>query len=250
MKINTNFYTFASVILTGALLLAPMANATDELQHKVIEVQGRGVITAKPDSFSLNFTVTSDGKTMSEAKQKNNTIASVITTKIKALGIPNLTMQTQWYNATPTYKYDKSGRSSITGYQVNNSMTATVKGVDSNKIEDFASKVLDTAVDNKATNTGDPNFYLSDNNVVYDDALKLAVKQARHRADILATESGTAIESVDVILSDTQSSPQTMAVPRMMAMSDGAAMEKAMPTQVMAGPLDVQATVTIRYRIK
>ena len=73
-------------------------------------------------------------------------------------------------------------------------------------------------------------------------------EQARHRADILATESGAAIDSVDVILSDTQSSPP-MAAPRLMAMADGA-MEKSMPTQVMAGPLDVQATVTIRYRLR
>ena len=249
---NTLRRPFNAIVLSMATLLvssiSPLAIAdgidNSNAFHKGIQVQGHGVVTAKPDSFNINFTVMQQGKTMDEAKQKNNQVIQVITNKIKSLGIPNLILQTQWYNANPTYKYDKNGRSTITGYEVNNSITVNVKGADSSKIED------DTITDNNATNAGDPNFYLSDNNIAYDDALKLAVKQARHRADIIATEAGGTLLAIDTIVSETQSSPQSYAAPRMTLMSKNGMDAAALPTQVLAGPMDVEASVVIRYTLK
>lgn len=248
----TRFKSLASLFLTTSLMLTPMAALANESYENTIQVSGQGRVKTLPDSISINFNVDTTAKTMLEAREQNAKKMSGIVTKLKALGLPGLEVETDYFNANPTYKYDKNGRSSITGYQVNHSMTARVEHITGKeKLEDAAAKLTDTTINAGSTSTGSVSFYLSDNNPVFDEAMTLAVKQARHKADVIAAAAGTKITGVYLIESYSNSTPMAVANGMMLKTAPGREGDAYAepPSPITAGKLNVEASATIRFDI-
>lgn len=244
----------ASLLTVSALSinLAPFALADRPADmENTVQVQGRGVVKTSPDCFEISVNIRTEAKQMEIARKKNAEISMRLTSSVKALNIPGLKINTGSFNANPTYKYD-NGKSQITGYEVNNSLNIIAESItDKDKLQDQASRVLTTSLNAGATSTNQIRFYLSDNNPVYDDALKSAVSQAKKRATILAEATGVKISGVYQIESYSQSSPEVYAGAQNMTLmrSMDAAKVEAEPTSVTATDVQVEASVNIRFDI-
>ncbi len=245
-RIQSGLLILAAV--TGLGLMSP-AMAQDRLPDNIITVQGTGAVTAQPDSMTLNIGVETEGKTVEAARNSNAEKMNAIIRQLKALGIPGLQLKTAGFNVQPIRESEPSPVTSrrtvekIVGYRAYNNLEAKIEGADADRLSGYASRILDTAMAAGANNTSGPNFYMGRENPAQQEALRLAVAQARKHAEAVASAAGvtlTGVYSIEAYAQPIAMRSYAMAAP------DVAEMRKA-GTPIESGTMDVTANVTVRF---
>ncbi len=250
MSLTRFFRNTLAALSIGLIALLPLpAMADDELPAQIIQVQGNGSITTQPDAFSVQVSVQTEGKTVEAARNSNSQKMNAVIQRLKALNIPNLNLKTAGFYVSPIRESERmpSPRSTktdnIIAYRVVNQLAVKLENASPEALSTYASQVLDTALAAGANEAGGINFYLSKNNTAQQEALELAIKQARQIADTAAKAAGVRVTGIYNM--ETQAS--YMPLQRSYV---GAAMAEAKsyaPTPVETGDLEVSASVTVRY---
>ncbi len=242
--------------ILGSVITMPLtAMAQERFPENTILSQGVGVVTAQPDTMQLNLGVETEGKTSEAARNANAQKMNAILARLRGLGIPGLVLKTAHFNVYPIRESERpdprghySGRpDQIIGYRAHNQIMARVEGEDNSALASYASRLIDSAVGAGATNVDGPNFFLSKNNKAQQEALKLAVRQARENAEAVAQAAGVRIVGVYSIDSYAQHMPLRGGV---MMMNKAEAAEAAAPTPIEPGDFEVTSNVTVRYDIQ
>ncbi len=123
-----------------------------------ITVQGTGKITLTPDLARINVGVTFQGATAAKAQGGASTGMARIIAAIKATGIADADLASQWVSLQPQYDYSSQGSvpPRVIGFQANQSLSIKV-----HKIE-TSGDVIDAAVGAGATDVGGISFSVSD----------------------------------------------------------------------------------------
>lgn len=118
---------FAGLVLSATLIR--QGNAV--VPSRTITVSAEGKAHIAPDIATLVFAVVSQG-TSAEAVQKSNTEKINLAVEyLKKQGVEAKDIQTSNYNLYPRYRYDeKSGESSIFGYELNQTVTAKIRNLE------------------------------------------------------------------------------------------------------------------------
>lgn len=184
-----------------------------------ITIEGRGEVTAAPDMAQINSGVTTQGATAREALDANSAAMTQLIADLKASGIESRDIQTSGFSVNPNYVYtderDANGYSlppKINGYQVSNTVTLTVRALDT------LGAILDKSVTIGANTVNGVTFSVADPSALYDEARKAAFADARAKAELYATAAGGTLEEIESI-SETQgfNSPQPVAMYSMRA---------------------------------
>ena len=194
-----------------------------------ITVTGSGAATAVPDRAAFSFGVTSQGKTASAALNANSAEMKKVIAAIKASGVAAKDIQTAAVSLSP--RYSPNGED-IVGYTASNSVNATIKGVAR------AGAVIDAAVNAGANQVFGPAFTRSDEALLYRKALRVAVANARGKAQTLA---GTARVKLGAVRSIVESSAGPVPV---------AEKATAAETPIEAGTSTIQASVTVEFALR
>ena len=143
----------------------------------------------------------------------------------------------------PDYEY-QGGRQTLRGYVARNQVEVRVDALE--KIGD----VIANAVGTGATSVGGVRFDLKDRDAAQSEALRLAVRDARRRADAVAAGAGVRIQQVLRIddQSETEIRPMPMAMARMGAVAEMPAPPPPVPVE--AGQIEIHARVTLTVRIE
>jgi uncharacterized protein YggE len=213
---------------------APSADG-DPADH-TISVAGSGKVSVVPDMATINLGVLIQRDKAKAAREAGAQAMTEVIAALKALGIADTDIQTAWVSLNPVYDY-QSTTQRITGYQLQNTVTVTVR--DLTKISD----VLDDSVIAGATTVNGVSFDVADRTAAEAKARAAAMTDAKAKADTLANAAGVAITGVASI-SESVSTPVWYA-PEMAA---GAASDRA-STPVMPGSTDVTITVSVSYLI-
>jgi uncharacterized protein YggE len=131
------------------------------------------------------------------------------------------------------------GSQRITGYQLSNTVEATVRAIDS------TGALVDAALGAGATSLDGLTFRLDDLTEALAEARRLAVADARRRAETLASEAGVGIGRVVGIVEGGAVAPGP---PRPVAMFRAKA-EDAAATPVEAGTNELAIDVTVEFEI-
>ena len=208
---------------------APSAEG-DPADH-TISVAGSGKVTVVPDMATINLGVLVQRDKAKAAREAGAEAMTRVIASLKAQGIDDKDIKTAWVSLNPVYDY-QSTTQRITGYQLQNTVTVTVR--DLSKVSD----VLDDSVIAGATTVNGISFDVADRTA--------AEAQARTAAmvDTLASAAGVSITGVASI-SESVSTPIWYA-PEMSAA--GAAQDRA-STPVMPGSTDVTISVSVSYLI-
>lgn len=148
-----------------------------------ITVQGHGEIKVKPDIALLLLSVTTQSQNQAEAVQQNAARTTALLAALRGAKIADKDIQTLSYTVQPQYDY-KPSPPVLTGYQVQNSVQATVR--DLTKV----GFVLDKATAGGASEVGGVSFDLSDRAASQSEALRLAVGSAKLKAGVMADAAG------------------------------------------------------------
>ena len=156
--------------------------------RNTINVSATGKIEVSPDIAFVTVGAISENSNALTAQQQNANAMSNIITALKNSGISENDIKTSGYSISPKYSYNKeTGISSIVGYSVSNQVRVTVRDVTK------AGNVIDIAATNGANMSGNIVFDLADREKAYNDALRIAVRNAETRAKTIADTLGIAI---------------------------------------------------------
>lgn len=148
-----------------------------------ITAQGHGEVKVKPDIALLTLTVTTQSAHQAEAVQQNAARTTSLLAALRGAKLAEKDIQTQSYTVQPQYDY-KPSPPVLTGYQVQNSVQATVR--DLTKV----GYVLDKATAGGASEVGGVSFDLSDRAAAQSEALSRAVGSAKRKASVMADAAG------------------------------------------------------------
>lgn len=204
----------------------------------VISVSGQGKADVAPDMATVSIGIVTTGKTAQLAQAENAKVASDVTAALGSLGIFSKDIQTH-YSMSPVY--EKGDYRKAVGYRASNTVTVTVNDVAK------TGQVIDTALKSGATDVNGLSFGLKDVRSVRDNALQMAVQDARSKADAIAAALGVKIVGIQNVKEDGGNFARYEVANARLAKLDGAAMAD---TPVSAGTVEVNADVHIDFQIQ
>ena len=176
--------------MTGTIITTALAQEITQTTEKTIEVNGRGIVTAKPDVASIYFTVETKEKTAEKAQTKNTEVMEQVTKALKALGVRDDNIITQYYSIDKDQTYnEEKNKWEENGYRAYHRFMIKVNDVDN------TGKYIDAATKAGVTNVGSVSFSISDPNKYYKQALQSAVKNATSSASALAETLGETLDT-------------------------------------------------------
>ena len=216
----------------------PITSVVTQKQD-LFTVTGEGKVTVVPDTAVVNLGITANHSTIKAAQTQANTVINKITEELKKLGIESTDIKTSNYSVYPQYNYD-GGPSRITGYQVNASLTITVRDFDK------VNQVIDTSTANGANTVGGIQLTVDEKRQkeLLQQARELAVKEAKTKAESLARTAGITLGKI-VNIQEGYSNPGPVYAKEMMAAVGGGG-----DTQIQPGSTDITSSVTLFYETR
>lgn len=213
----------------------------EELPSPIISVSGEGLVEAKPNRAIISVGVVTREKSPSAVQSANAKAATAVINSIIALGIERKNISTGNYNFNPTYRHYDNGKSEIDGYEATNSVTIIVDDLN------LVGKIIDTALNHGANRVDSLNFGLRDKIAYQDEALRLAIADARRKAEVAANALGkriVGVRSVSINSSHVET-PRNYKMSRSIAAEDALSYE----TPIESGTLQCVANVHVEFEI-
>ena len=166
---------------------APLAEATEESElvcntGRSIQVSGTAVVNVTPDRVLIQLGVQSNATTPQKVENVNSTTINRVIQALKAQGIEDKDIVTDWYVIDPIYE-DYSSLY-IKGYRINNIVAITLRDISK------VNKVIIAALNAGANQVVNVEFYLSNLRKYRDQAREMAMKAAQEKAQDLASAAG------------------------------------------------------------
>jgi uncharacterized protein YggE len=171
-------------ISVGATSTAQGEDETEQVcdTGRSIQVNGTAIVNVTPDRVLIQLGVQSNGSTTQKVEAANSSTINKVLRALKAQGIDEKDIVTDWYVIEPVYEnYDSLY---IKGYRINNMVAVTLRDISK------ANRVIIAALNAGANQVINVEFYLSDLRKYRDQARELAMKAAQEKAGDLASAAG------------------------------------------------------------
>lgn len=185
-------------VLLSLFLLALIANYSVAVYQKVqssqkdkeiITLSATGEVDAKPDVALASISVMTEGKDPKAVQDANSAKINKVTQYLKDSGVNDDDIKTQNYNLYPRYDYPE-GAQVLSGYTLY--QTVVIKMRELEKVGDIMKGVVQSGA-----NTIDSlNFIIDDPNDIKQEARKLALENAKAKAQELAKVVGLSLGKV------------------------------------------------------
>lgn len=184
---------YAAVVAVVALLtsIAPLQPATAQ-DGRSLTVSGSGEVTATPDVAVLSVGATLRAPTAQEALTQVNGIVSKLLERAKAMGIRETDLATRQIGVSPVYASRRGDDETPVpiAFQANNTVEIVIRRLDT------AGAVIDAMTKAGANSIGGLHFTISDPTPFEDEARRLAVRDAKRRATLIAEEAGVTLGEI------------------------------------------------------
>lgn len=220
-----------ATVLLGVLLSGPLAAQ----EQRTVTVTGEGQVTAVPDIAVVRIGVTSDAGTAAEALASNSTAMERVMSRLTEAGVEERDLQTATLNLGPRYADQRDGAPVVAGYIAQNILSVRVRDLDA------LGDILDAAAGDGANTFEGLSFGMAEPQPLNDEALRVAVADARRKAEILAGEAGVTLGEVVTVDAGGGAPPQPM------DMAFGRMAAESVP--VARGEMEISATVRAVFAI-
>lgn len=222
----------AALILT--ILFVAMSYGQEMKQVPQISVTGEGKVKVIPDQASISISLETKGTNAEEVKKENDKKIDAILKFIKKSDIAKENFQTQRVSLNPTYDYEKKKHNYIA--------TQTIKILlkDLSKYDVLMEGLVDEGI-NRIDNV---TFESSKEALYQSEARKLAMKDAKSKAEDYVSVLGQKVGRAMTISDNSQNhSPQPVyASMKTMSMDAGA------PRETLAiGEINISANVSVSF---
>jgi len=208
---------------------------------QTVNVNGHGEVNVAPDSASISLGVDVTQPTLTEAQAQATAQATAVIATLKAAGIADKDIQTTSYTVyvlTDTSRHGDPNK--ITGYEITNQLEVTVRDTA------MLGQLLDDAVKAGANDVSGVSFYVDDQTAAASEARRLAVEDARTKAEVLAAAAGLTLGPVITMTEGTQ----TPVIPMYAVPAPAMAKADAAAVPVEAGSSTVAVDVSIAFELR
>lgn len=179
-------FIILSLMVLGLLAsCTPAASPPSPENIRSLNVTGTGRVVVVPDIATINIGVRTEAEVVIDALEGNTAQANAISRVLQALGIAERDIQTSNFNVYPAERYDPmTGQIEGRYFVVENTVNVTVRDLSS------LGEVLSAVVDAGANSIYGINFNIEDREAAIAEARKLAIEDARNKAEAIAGEAG------------------------------------------------------------
>jgi uncharacterized protein YggE len=222
-----------------ALTAGPVA-AQEPPPTPSIVTSGEAIVRRTPDQAFVTLSVESRAKNPRDAQRQNAEAMTAVQQRLTGAGIDRQMIRTTGYSIQQEFDY-ANGRQTPREYLARNGLEVRLDGVER------TGEILDLAVQSGATTVSGVRFDLKDRPAAEREALRLAVVDARARAEALAAGAG---QTVDRVLRIDDSRPPIAPMMMQMEMRAKSMAADAPVTPVEAGLIEIRARVVLTVAIK
>ncbi len=208
--------------------------------NATIVVPGTGRVVVEPDIASVRLGVLVVRATAAGAREAAAATMNAVLAAVAGQGIARRDMQTALLSLNPVTDYSPESGPRVTGYQVANSVSITVRDLTK------TGNVIDAGLGAGATSMDGLEFRLEDPSAAGVTARTLAVEDARKRAQTLASSADVKLGGViGIVEGERQAIPfATDGGMRVMSMKAEAA-----DTPVESGTQEISVSVAVTFAI-
>jgi uncharacterized protein YggE len=237
-----------------------------------ISFSGHGEVNAVPDIANIYFTISKDAGTVKDAQAGVATIEKSALDLLKAKGVDTKDIQTANASFNPKYEYKQAvcppslpptpiplnggvssssvimspvycnpGKQVIVGYTASESITVKVRNTDS------VGGIMQGLGTTGVSNLSGPDFAIDNPDILQVQARKLAIDDAKAKAQVLAKDLGVSLGKIESFNDNSDGYP-VMYAAKAEVMS--AAVPAAAPAVIPKGQNTITSDVTITYEIK
>ena len=171
---------------------APAATVSTDSSRPSIAARGVGLVKGTPDTLRVVLGVETRSASARDALAQNNDKANALVNTLKGKGVEAKDIQTSQLSINPTYD-DRGQR--ITGYQVTNTVTATLHDIaGAGGLIDAAAGAVGDAV--RVQSIG---FSIDDDSALKAEARTQAVHLAQLQAEQMAKAAGVRLGAIRLI---------------------------------------------------
>lgn len=182
-------------LLMALVLTMPEASAAEN--PPLISVDGHGVVEAAPDQADITLGVVTRAETAEAAQAENRAVANRILRALNALDIDERDIGTDDYSFRPDYSRSENNQVVVTGYTVSNMIRVHIRNLS------LVGPAVDAALAEGANTVHSLEFSVGDTNALRRAALGAAVRDAKEKAEILASALGKRIAGVQHVSENT-----------------------------------------------
>lgn len=228
-------------VLAIALTVA-LISACALAEGAVLTVQGSGAVTLNADKATVALGIRKYAPEVRDVQQAVNRDMEAVIAVLMEAGVQKEELFTSSIGIYPEYNYDTvddEEYNRIRGYSASNSITFVTDDIEN------VGALIDIAFDAGANTLDDVSFSASDTREASNEALRLAIGDARAKAEVMAEAAGMALGGV---VSISEGSGYSYTAPALfdkdvVAESEGAA------TRVIASRQSVTASVTVQFEL-
>lgn len=233
-KNKLNFLDMKKAILILGILFMTMSHAQEQKQVPMINVSGEGKVKVAPDQASISISIETKGTKAEDVKRENDTKMDAVLKFIKKSNIAKEDYQTQRVSLNPNYDYEKKKHNYIA------TQTVQILLKDLAKYDELMEGLVNEGI-NKIDNV---EFKSSKMTQLQSDARKLAVKEAKAKAEDLVSVLGQKVGKAILISDNSQTNPPQ---PRMYAMKATFDAESAPRETLAIGEIEITANVSVSF---
>lgn len=229
----------AAALSLAAASLAP-ALADGSQPPRTMSLTGHGEVHLAPDLAVVTMGVMSSAAIAREALDANTAAMQAVMAALAGAAIEARDIQTSNFAVNPRYDYGQNNAQppKVVGYDVSNNVTVTVRQLES------LGAVLDAVVSAGSNQINGVLFQVSKPEAATDEARKLAVADARRKAQVYAEASGVSLGPVVALTEGGGSQPP---VPMFRSMRAEAA---AADVPIAQGEQAIAVDVSVTWEIK
>jgi uncharacterized protein YggE len=230
------FFVLFALIPLAAAAQPPAAPA-----EPLVVATGVGIVQAVPDRAWITIGAESRASSAKEAQRLNTAAMTPVQEKLRAAGVTADAIKTVGYDVQYEWDY-ANGKRVGRGYVARNTIEVRVDAID--RVADL----LEIAGTSGATSLGGIRFDVKDRTRLEREALRLAVTDARAKAEVMATGAGRTIERV-LRIEDQGVSGGPIPRPMFREVAAQGAIAAAAPP-IEAGQTELRAQVTLTAVLK
>ena len=171
------------IVLFFTVFTLPLMAQTNQSSRSLVHVTGEGKVTVTPDQVSIKVRVEHQGKDAVTVKNQNDVAIDAVIKFLRAEGIDNSDVQTEYINLNKSYEY----KTKTYNYTANQALTILVK--DLAKYETIMSGLLNSGI-NRIDGV---QFKSSKASSLKEEARVKAMTDAKQRAVTYAAALGQSI---------------------------------------------------------
>ena len=230
----------AMLMCFAVLAVGTAAALAEEDGTTKLTVSGSGVVLVESDLAIVTVGVREVSDDVLKAQSAVNDKIAAVRQALLDAGVQEADISTDSINIYANYDYS-DGAEILVGYTANNSLSVRTSDMEN------VGALIDAAFAAGANTLDNVQFTVQDSAEAQEQALTMAVEDARRKAEVLAAAAGMGVVSIDTIA---ETGVYTYDSMRNFAVADAAAMESGAGTLVQAALVSVDASVSMEFTLR